>query len=450
MTENHNTKHLKFWHVLLGIFILLILTWIIFYMRARAGFEAAMDKVRADGYPITLAELNDSYSIGPDEENAADIILDALQYYNKWDDERAKPLPIIGEKKLAADEPYDPNTLQLAEEFLTDNKEMIGMLEKAAKIKHARYPIDLTQGLAVIHPPLGSFQNAGKVLSVAAGTYAEKNKPDKAIETLETMKAVSHSLAKEPLLISQLVLMACDAITIETMERVISRCDLSDTQLNRLASLVASMQAHSPIATGLIGERCMLTSFIADGSSASMAGGGGGARFAYAGLKISGMAYNDGVVIIEIYKQAIDACKLPLQDRLAVADAIEKRVRSLGFVNFMVKMIIPAVVRVIGMDTRQAAKLQVAQTAIAAELYKRKTGKLPANLTDLTGEYLKDVPVDPFDGKPLRYRKTQTGFIIYSIGTDKTDDGGSKGTRSAGDITFQIHHHEKKNPSGTE
>ncbi|MBW8035904.1 MAG: hypothetical protein FVQ79_09810 [Planctomycetes bacterium] len=438
MPETYEQKRLKFWHVLLGIFILLIFTWITFYMRSRAEFAAAMDKVRAAGHPITFAELNEWYSIPPGEQNAADTILEALSYYNEWDREKTKPLPVIGEKELLPDELYDPNTLNLARQYLADNKEMLDLLHEAAKIKHARYPADFEMGQAVLLQHLRPLRDAVRLISIEAQVQIENNQPQKALQTLETMKAISHSLANEPILISQLVLIACDNLTINTAERLISRCDLSQAQLNRLANLIASMQANSPMKTGFIGERCFMVSYIADSSTAAMNGGGSGMRFAYAGLRISGLAYNDGVTNIEIQTQAIDLFKLPLADRLTAADAIDKKIKALGYLNFFTKITMPAIVRVIQRDVKYAANLDVAQTAIAVEKYKRTTGNLPKNLIDLTPEYIKEIPTDPFDGKPLRYKKTEKGFIVYSIGQDKTDDGGLKGKKSTGDITFQI------------
>jgi len=435
MPENHKIKRLKFRYILLGILILIIATWITFYMRAKADFTAAMEKVRAAGYPITLAELNEWYSIPPGEENAADSILDALSFHNEWEGSfRFKP-SVIGEMALAIDEPYDSDTLQLAEQYIADNKEMLDLLHDAAKIKHARYPINFEMYLAEHQMPL---QKAIKTLTVAAHVQIEKNQAEKAIQTLETMKAVSHSLANEPLLISQIILIICDVRTINTAERLLSRCNLSETQLGRLADLIVSMQGNSPIATGLIGERCSMTSVIADSSSAAMTSAGLGQRFAYAGLKISGLAYNDSVAIIEIQTQAIDVFKLPLADRLTAAEAIEKKINALGPLNFLTKIGLRAIVSIIQKDIRYAANLDVAKTAIAVEKYKRITGTLPKNLTDLTPEYLKEIPTDPFDGKPLRYKKTEKGFTVYSIGEDKTDDDGLKGKKSTGDITFQI------------
>jgi len=42
----------------------------------------------------------------------------------------------------------------------------------------------------------------------------------------------------------------------------------------------------------------------------------------------------------------------------------------------------------------------------------------------------KECIIDPFDGKPMRVKPTDKGPIVYSIGQDFTDDGGSVGTTS--------------------
>jgi hypothetical protein len=38
---------------------------------------------------------------------------------------------------------------------------------------------------------------------------------------------------------------------------------------------------------------------------------------------------------------------------------------------------------------------------------------------------LKDVPLDPFDGKPLRWRRLQDRLVCYSVGADGNEDEGN-------------------------
>ena len=35
------------------------------------------------------------------------------------------------------------------------------------------------------------------------------------------------------------------------------------------------------------------------------------------------------------------------------------------------------------------------------------------------------MPLDPYDGKPLRYRRVADGVIVYSVGPDGSDNGGN-------------------------
>jgi hypothetical protein len=35
------------------------------------------------------------------------------------------------------------------------------------------------------------------------------------------------------------------------------------------------------------------------------------------------------------------------------------------------------------------------------------------------------VPGDLLDGEPLKYRRTKTGYVLYSVGWNEKDDGGT-------------------------
>jgi len=67
-------------------------------------------------------------------------------------------------------------------------------------------------------------------------------------------------------------------------------------------------------------------------------------------------------------------------------------------------------------------------------------------LSDLVPIYLPQAPQDPFDGRPLRYRRLEPGFVVYSVGPARTDDGGqrrqpvkgSKGGRTSAYTVFRV------------
>jgi hypothetical protein len=54
-------------------------------------------------------------------------------------------------------------------------------------------------------------------------------------------------------------------------------------------------------------------------------------------------------------------------------------------------------------------------------------------LKALIPEYLAAVPLDIFIDGPLRYQRQGNGYLLYSVGADRNDDGGSPKT----DIIFR-------------
>jgi hypothetical protein len=80
---------------------------------------------------------------------------------------------------------------------------------------------------------------------------------------------------------------------------------------------------------------------------------------------------------------------------------------------------------------KEGAKIREAQAymrcivvALATERYRWVHGTWPARLDIMAPAPLAAVPVDPFDGGPLRCRRLDDGFVIYSIGQDLVNDGG--------------------------
>jgi hypothetical protein len=108
-------------------------------------------------------------------------------------------------------------------------------------------------------------------------------------------------------------------------------------------------------------------------------------------------------------------------------------------------VVTPAFEKVFVLDARCLAGLQTAHAALAAQRYRLANGELPDELNQLVPDYLDAVPADPFDGKPLRYaQRAEGGFVVYSVGSDETDDGGTR-YDAAGeqyepgtDITFEV------------
>ncbi len=66
------------------------------------------------------------------------------------------------------------------------------------------------------------------------------------------------------------------------------------------------------------------------------------------------------------------------------------------------------------------------RTLLAINRYRAAHGRVPSELTELLGDWLAELPQDPFGGGPLRYRSEgNDAFTLWSIGPDGRDNGGA-------------------------
>lgn len=84
----------------------------------------------------------------------------------------------------------------------------------------------------------------------------------------------------------------------------------------------------------------------------------------------------------------------------------------------------PAISPVRDVAERTTLQRDAAETAIALVLWHRRHGSWPERLDQLVPELLPALPLDRYDGQPLRYVVRDGRPVLYSIGDDRRDDGG--------------------------
>ena len=68
--------------------------------------------------------------------------------------------------------------------------------------------------------------------------------------------------------------------------------------------------------------------------------------------------------------------------------------------------------------------LEIETLAVALACYHTENSRWPVELKDLSPSLIKDIPTDRFSGKPLIYKPRADGYLLYSIGKNRQDDGG--------------------------
>lgn len=87
-------------------------------------------------------------------------------------------------------------------------------------------------------------------------------------------------------------------------------------------------------------------------------------------------------------------------------------------------LLLPAVKAAVTAKERQHQNDASLLTTLDLLAYRQPSGQFPESLNSLVPEFTESVPMDLFSGRPLQYRRTVTGFELYSVGPNETDDEG--------------------------
>jgi hypothetical protein len=84
----------------------------------------------------------------------------------------------------------------------------------------------------------------------------------------------------------------------------------------------------------------------------------------------------------------------------------------------------PGLTKASELRDRAVMRLELSKVALALAGHRAEKGQFPDSLAVLAPAYMKEVPKDLFTDGPLVYRKTQKGYLLYSLGPNMKDDGG--------------------------
>ena len=108
----------------------------------------------------------------------------------------------------------------------------------------------------------------------------------------------------------------------------------------------------------------------------------------------------------------IEAAAKPSPERAALLRDLQPELDNGQF-----PLLAPPLRELPGLEERFAARdahLRCAAAAVACERYRSDHGCWPTSLEVLTPDYLKETPLDPANGKPLRYQRLDDNVVISS------------------------------------
>lgn len=261
-----------------------------------------------------------------------------------------------------------------------------------------------------------------RLLCIDAVFKAEEGNVAEAIEQCLATRRFLKLYLQEPYLISYLVGMACVKTVGASMKSIISNRNIATETLKK----VLHEWDSSPWDDGLIWA-IRTENIIGFESAVLYLKGEYDLELGKAGdifyWILRPVLKNEIIWLTKAYDRLIEAAKMPYFASRETKK-IEQITSSIPKHYKMVGALLPNFTATLLKKATLDALFDTSRIGIASKIYKNLYGEFPENAAVLVPEFLEEVPVDPFTGKPYIYKKQDSGFIVYSIGSNQKDEAG--------------------------
>jgi len=399
-------------------------------------------------FPNTPAELDKWFQEAPQGQNAAEFYQQAVEACQiTVADYTSVNLPMIGQAQM----PSLGKPLTAAMETAISNlfqrfQPALPFLDKANECTQSRYAMNLSKihyGMELPYPWKVIQLNRMTVLFSLRKTGPQIQPGP--LDWLLTSLKVAQSLKSEPLETPQLDRLFCLTNSLSGLEQLLNRASFPATALEQLQGYLESAEREEAggesFTRAYAGERVAGLAFLVSGLSPSeiMAGEvnlvtdasghfygtpvrdtNGFWEELYLRKSLNRNLKAQRAFYEETLNHAIALRQQPLPDRLKIDAYLHERAKEAQSNDFkLCIMLMPALGRMTTKEATGLAGLRLALAAVALERFRAgNSGRYPETLGELTPLFLKERPMDPFDGQPLRYSRISDGFEVFSVGPD--------------------------------
>jgi hypothetical protein len=225
------------------------------------------------------------------------------------------------------------------------------------------------------------------------------------------MLRLARQYDNEPAIINFLVAVAVREITFQGLNFALQSGAVSPDVRAQLEAELAQHDNLGPLQHAMITERAYAVTNIADQAS-------GFARM------LGWPAMNWMLGQMDLLDRAVAASKLSPDElrpnRTMTAEDLKKPAPLQGVADD--PNIGHAIATAFNAEFRRLAEARAMRVLNALGEYRQRTGKDADTLDQLS--LPKSATIDPWTGQPLVIKKTDRGWVVYSVGQNGTDDGG--------------------------
>ena len=390
------------------------------------GFADEKEAARRAGLPLTPADMREPAV--PPAQNAATFYGQAWRLLPRRRD--AMDHDAVEEISGCA----TPKAAVVAKGRRTfeRSKQAVGLIHRAAALAHCDFPRDWSLGPALMLPEFADLRRTARW--IAAESYLEllDGKSLDAVRTQALGFRIARHAAHDSMLIAYLVAVAIDNITLAGMENILYKAG-NDPAVAKAVKLTVEKECR-PLSLayayrGEVVSDLVTLELIRKGGPSYLAefSAGTGGEGQSSNKKLpkpkswDKMVDFNGAFILSVLRQISAAADRPYTESIAAIKPIEASYENTKNPLLAISLIMlpvfstPSVSR-----ARHTAHAEAVRCGTSVLVWKARNGRFPDELE----QAISPVPADPFDLKPLRYRREGTGFIVYSVGESGDSDGG--------------------------
>ncbi|WP_337177166.1 hypothetical protein [Paludisphaera sp.] len=400
-------KFLKWAAIATGLSLVAFFLWSVWYTGVTGRrLEARLDALRRAGDPVSLADLAPR-PISP-ETNADAALQDVAAEVEAVQKGLMAIFPNTGRPEGA----LDPESQARVEALFRDHPRAIpGILEAAGRPDYASdrdVSLPTQEFLSRRMDAIQGRRTASRVLAAWSMLLTTQGKLDEAIAANVAGLRLSAHWAREPLIIDYLVSVATTRVAMTEAEKTLRSGPASEESRRALDAELARHDGLDGYRRALRTERAFSMAVCREMASQML-------------FWMRGWLLNNALLMfMDFYEEQLERSRTPYPGLAALGPATAARaywhpMRPLA------DLLEPSV-----LAARRAAETQRAAVRglrVLNALQRLGVDEPPADLTTL--DLPAEATVDPFTGRPLIVKKLAEGWLVYSVGPDLVDDGGT-------------------------
>jgi len=420
----------KLGRAMLYILPALVLIHLIAVVVTGRQLQGDIDRLTKAGVIVPAKDLIPT--LPPGAENAADV------YEQAW-----SALRLSTEDETALFDQgvkHDAKWFALARQVVAANPEYYRLIYRASGIQHCVFKVGWDFPLEASFAHFGHMRKDARMLTLRCNVEAADGRPDNALGSVAVMVRVGQQAKTDPVIIAELVSYAIQGMGVGSLEDVLAKGSPSPGACRSLRDQLAKIDNTSSSVRAMKGEfvlcgmdvfgrvrsgQVSLAQLASLGSDASAPRWWRRLAVRTGAWLLRPLLNADERVYLSYMEREVRAFERPWPDSKRIMSEQEDWLdRRGGTYAIVTNMVAPVLSRFGWFRDRATAAIGTARIAIALRAYRAEHGSYPVSLAELEPEGWKP-PLDPFGGKPYRYRREGSGFVVWSIGPDMRDQNAS-------------------------